>query len=606
MATEKAQMSLSDFEAEMFDLHGATETRNIMIYGDSGAGKGHPYGTLIMSPSGWLKIEDLEPGTVITGSDGKPQKVIAVYDRGILDAYRVTFDDGASVITDGSHLWRVSEINHMDRSFLLTTEDLLKRERKSRLNIPLVAPVEHDGKVPLDPYLMGVLLANGHFEAGTPVITTNEQSIMDAVIARNPRLDISEVPRPEGAARAWRWRQGAKHLRALGLWEVKSRDKFIPSQYFTASIADRKALLAGLIDCDGTVRLSNGQPSYCTRSEGLAEGVRALVESLGGTGNIICSNGIDYSVSIYLPFNPFTLKRKADKWRGAAKRRWLLRRRFTDVEHVGKMAIRCIAVSNPDRLYVTERHIVTHNTVLAGTLPGNILFLAGEPGYISAARQGSKGRVRITPDTSTALAAINWLEAGNFTKFDWVVIDGLSTLQNKFLLCYAAEAFDANPAKRAHRNLPDKPDYFNAQNFVKSWIARFVDLPVNVLITAHTMRTENNDGELLVLPGIQGKVYEVSNYVSGLMHSVGYMSQRMITEEKGKPGRLVRRILWQTAIKDDVRYFAKDQFDALGVYTDDLGMPDLLELIDKKDAALGINSSSGQSAAAKTRRTTRR
>jgi hypothetical protein len=179
-----------------------------------------------------------------------------------------------------------------------------------------------------------------------------------------------------------------------------------------------------------------------------------------------------------------------------------------------------------------------------------------------------------------------WLEQGGASQFDWIVIDGLSTMNNKFLLGYAAEAFDNNPAKRAHRNLPDKPDYFNTQNFTKGWIARFVDLPCNVLITAHAMRPEDKaSGELVVYPAIQGKGYEVSNYICGLMHCVGFMAHRVI--QTGDEARQVRRILWQHYYDQatETTYFAKDQFDALGMYTDDLTMPEIIARIDSGELA---------------------
>lgn len=216
-------------------------------------------------------------------------------------------------------------------------------------------------------------------------------------------------------------------------------------------------------------------------------------------------------------------------------------------------------------------------TVFAGSAPGRLLFLAAEPGYISAARLGAKGRGRITRDTATALAAVSWLEDGHASEFDWVVADGIGTLQNKVLLEYAAEAYDLNPAKRAHRNLPDKPDYFNAQNFMKSWCSRMVDLPCNVLFTTHSMRPDGEDGETLVYPSIQGKGYEVSNYISGLMHVIGYMSTR-VTDA----GEQVRRILWQHYYdkRTETRYFAKDQFNSLPLYTDDHLLPDILAMID--------------------------
>lgn len=244
-------------------------------------------------------------------------------------------------------------------------------------------------------------------------------------------------------------------------------------------------------------------------------------------------------------------------------------------------------------------------TVLAGGLPGRVLHLAGEPGYISAARLGGKGKVRVVPDTATADAAIRWLENGNCAKFDWVNVDGLSTMQTKFLLGYAAEAFDANPLKRAHRNLPDKPDYFNSQNFVKSWVSRLVDLPCNVLFTAHAMRTFSDDGELLVYPQIQGKGYEVSNYVSGLMHAVGFM--RVAIPEKGPvKGQQVRRILWQRAVdgETDTTYFAKDQFNALGRFTDDLRFPEILKMID--DSPTGIEPAAENTEKTTTTRRARR
>lgn len=222
-------------------------------------------------------------------------------------------------------------------------------------------------------------------------------------------------------------------------------------------------------------------------------------------------------------------------------------------------------------------------TVLAGTCPGRVLFLAGEPGYISAARTGAKGTVRLIPDTATAVAAAAWLEGGGASRFDWIVPDGLGTMQNKFLLNYAAEAFDANPAKRAHRNLPDKPDYFNAQNFIKSWVSRLIDLPCNVLFTAHAMFPEDKGtGEQLVYPAIQGKGYEIANYVAGLMHAVGYMSPRAKVDLETGEATQVRRILWQ-AYRDpetETTFFAKDQFNALGVYTDDMTMPRIIEIID--------------------------
>lgn len=220
-------------------------------------------------------------------------------------------------------------------------------------------------------------------------------------------------------------------------------------------------------------------------------------------------------------------------------------------------------------------------TVLAGTV-SNSLILACEPGYISAARTSlglplSNRMIRRIPNTATALAATDWLEAGNWQKFDWIVAEGLSTFETKVRLGYAAEAYDLNPSKRVHRNLPDKPDYHNTQNFMKGWLARLIDLPNNLLVTAHAMRMEDDDGNRIVLPAFQKKEGELSNYICGLMHVVGYLKKTRNREKE-----LVRRLILNERIDKNTgtRYVAKDHFNVLPPYMDNTNMPEIVSYIE--------------------------
>lgn len=249
-------------------------------------------------------------------------------------------------------------------------------------------------------------------------------------------------------------------------------------------------------------------------------------------------------------------------------------------------------------------------TVLAGTCPGKQLWLAGEPGYKSAARQGAKGLVRKIPDTATALAALDWLEGPckdgsgpRYSKLDWLILDGASTMQDKFRFSYAAEAFDVSGGtKRAHRNLPDKPDYFNTQNFLKNWIARLVDLPVNLLVTAHAYRTtETEDGERLVFPGFQGKVNETANAIAGLMDFVGYYTPKHLrVRGKDDETRMVRRLLFESPAprkgEEEVRYVCGDKFNVFGSHVDNPTMPKLISMIN------GEETPDAQSQVARSRR----
>lgn len=228
-------------------------------------------------------------------------------------------------------------------------------------------------------------------------------------------------------------------------------------------------------------------------------------------------------------------------------------------------------------------------TVVAGSCP-NSLWLACEPGYIAAAKPRwdldlGRRQVRQIPHSAAMLGALDWLEAGGYRKLEWIILDGASTLDKKVRLNFAAEAFDHNPASRAHRNLPMEADYFNTQNFMISAISRLVDLPVNVLITAHAMRMDDDEGDTRVLPEFQKKGGGLSNYVSGLMHAVGFMRKRSVKDKKTEKTREVRRILWQQSVdpKSGTIYFAKDQFDAFGRYTDDTNMFELMSMIGSEE-----------------------
>lgn len=219
-------------------------------------------------------------------------------------------------------------------------------------------------------------------------------------------------------------------------------------------------------------------------------------------------------------------------------------------------------------------------TVLAGTAPGKVLWLVGEPGFKSASRRGATGYRRRIPDTATALAAVEYLRyKERYRKLDWIIIDGISTMEKRFRLGYAQEAFDNSPEtkrSRAHRNLPDKPDYFNTQNFLLSWLPYFIDMEVNLLITAHSYRTDKTEnGELLIFPGFQGKVNEVSNAISGLMDITGYYEARHIKTREGAR-KLVRRLYFEPPDREDVRIVCGDKFGTLGKYMDFPTLPRIL------------------------------
>jgi len=92
-------------------------SRNGCILGDGmGMGKGLITSTLAITPTGKKKFGDLKIGDRIIGSNGKPCNIIGIYPQGLKDIYKITFNDGYSITTDGSHLWAVSSCNSGENS----------------------------------------------------------------------------------------------------------------------------------------------------------------------------------------------------------------------------------------------------------------------------------------------------------------------------------------------------------------------------------------------------------------------------------------------------------------------------------------------------------
>lgn len=223
-------------------------------------------------------------------------------------------------------------------------------------------------------------------------------------------------------------------------------------------------------------------------------------------------------------------------------------------------------------------------TVLAGSAPGQQFWLVCEPGYKTAVQSGAKGIARRISNAAEALASVDWLTDRNrYERFRTIVLDGLTTMQDRFRLAYAAEAFDTR-GSRTGRNLPDKPDYFSTQNFVKAWLPQLIDLPVNLIVTAHAYRTDRTEnGELLTFPGIQGKVTEVSNAVSGLMDVTAYYALKQVKNRRTGEASWRRRLYFQSPDSEEVRYICGDKFGKLGKYMDSPTIPKIMALINGED-----------------------
>ena len=227
---------------------------------------------LVLTPSGWVEMGNIEVGSTVYNKHGKETKVIGVFPQGERDVYRVTFDDGTTVDCDLEHLWTVQtrDDRNNGRERVVTTAQMLENlyvENGTRKNysIEYVKPIEFSSKLEEDdlhPYLLGALIGDGGLSDRMLHFFNEDYDIIERVNALLPDTDkmyhlntckyiISKKDvsiRENG--KTVKCTTSSK-LEEYGLLGKLSHEKFIPHKYLYSSVNDRLELLRGLMDTDG-------------------------------------------------------------------------------------------------------------------------------------------------------------------------------------------------------------------------------------------------------------------------------------------------------------------------------------------------------------------
>jgi hypothetical protein len=160
--------------------------------------------------------------------------------------------------------------------------------------------------------------------------------------------------------------------------------KHIPETYLHASVTQRRALLAGLLDTDGYCR-PGGAVEFVATNRELAHGVLELVLGLGYKATLRTkpchgrneSTSIAYTVAFTPHEAVFQLSRKLARQRQVKSASPARQRYIVDVRPVESVPVRCIEVSSPSRLYLASRSCIpTHNSVCLNGLITSILIRA--------------------------------------------------------------------------------------------------------------------------------------------------------------------------------------------------------------------------------------
>lgn len=348
----------------------------VAYVGRPAAGKAQPLTAKVLTTSGWVMMGDLKVGDQLASVDGAKSEVTAIYPQGVKPVFRVTFQDGRSTEAADEHLWEVWS-REWDTPKVVTTVQLAALLTKARYQKRLSVRMfngEYGTELPMlvDPYVLGLLIGDGCFRGSYPTFASEDQELISALAEGVEHLGLKVIHADRCNYRLCGENGDRNQLKewlgSMGLWGKKSEQKNLPGWVFRLSRTQRIGLLQGLMGSDGT-SAKNGGVSFATSSPMLAKDVQMLVWSLGGRASICqkTTNGL-LAYILHVVFQDrtlsFRLERKRDRVSSPRTTHTNTRLRIDSVEFLREDECQCISVSHPDKLYVTDDYVVTHNTFL--------------------------------------------------------------------------------------------------------------------------------------------------------------------------------------------------------------------------------------------------
>ena len=328
-------------------------------------GKAVSLDTKILTPDGWVLNRDIKVGDMVVGLNGKPTKVLGVFPQGITETFKVIFADGREVVTSPEHLWTIQS-SHFSGDRVLDTEQLYELNKKDYFRNRLHTPVysgEHgeDKNFLIPPYVLGILIGDGCLTQTGLTYCKPSLEVFNKVKSFLPDREITMLK--GGDVSIKNSRDLKIQIETYGL-NVKSYEKFIPKEYLEGtSKKQRLELLQGLLDTDGYQTKSYNE--FSTTSEQLALDVQQLSWSLGYDCRIKTRMGKYKKDGIIKETRPnyrVTISNKR------TKSQCIIR----DIIPWERMETQCITVDAPDKLFVIENYIVTHNSAWALNIAVNL------------------------------------------------------------------------------------------------------------------------------------------------------------------------------------------------------------------------------------------
>lgn len=174
------------FFAEMYQ-RARQEKKGLGMFGTRRFGKALLDSELIYTPHGSKKIGFADIGDIIYGDDGKLTTIVGVYPQGFVDTYKVTFEDGRSVVCCGKHQWKVKY--HGDYK-VMSTMGIIHSDF-SKMTIDMGDAVDFpERRWLISPQLMGSLAASFLCGATDRIFELSKKEMDDIIYSSRKQKEL--------------------------------------------------------------------------------------------------------------------------------------------------------------------------------------------------------------------------------------------------------------------------------------------------------------------------------------------------------------------------------------------------------------------------------
>lgn len=174
------------FFAEMYQ-RARQEKKGLGMFGTRRFGKALLDSELIYTPYDSKKIGFADIGDIIYGDDGNLTTIVGVYPQGFVDTYKVTFEDGRSVVCCGQHQWKVKY--HGDYK-VMSTMGIIHSDF-SKMTIDIGEAVDFpERRWLISPQLMGSLAASFLCGATDRIFELSKKEMDDVIYSSKKQKEL--------------------------------------------------------------------------------------------------------------------------------------------------------------------------------------------------------------------------------------------------------------------------------------------------------------------------------------------------------------------------------------------------------------------------------